>query len=101
MSLSVAVYACINTTDKVDLTSNWCVTTPVNVKIHSTCPKFFGHRSEVSPALPKKRSSETRKPYFGAHGEEETPVLIPNTEVKLLSGDYTAKSGKLARCRII
>ena len=37
----------------------------------------------------------------GVHGEEETPVLIPNTEVKLISGDYTAKSGKLARCRII
>ena len=30
------------------------------------------------------------KPYFGAHGEEETPVTIPNTEVKLPSGDYTA-----------
>ena len=40
-------------------------------------------------------------PYFGAHGEEEIPVLIPNTAVKLLSGDYTATSGKLARCRII
>ena len=54
MSLSVDVYACINAADKVDLTSNWCVTTPVNVKIHSTCPKFFGHRSEVSPALPRR-----------------------------------------------
>ena len=32
-------------------------------------------------------------PSFGAHGEEETPVLIPNTEVKLPSGDYTAKVG--------
>ena len=41
------------------------------------------------------------KPYFGAHGDEETPVPIPNTEVKLVSGDYTATSGKLARCRII
>lgn len=41
------------------------------------------------------------KPYFGAHGDEEIPVLIPNTEVKLISGDYTATSGKLARCRII
>ena len=27
---------------------------------------------------------------LGVHGEEETPVPIPNTEVKLLSGDYTA-----------
>ena len=32
-------------------------------------------------------------PSFGAHSEEETPVLIPNTEVKLPSGDYTAKVG--------
>ena len=31
--------------------------------------------------------------HFGAHGEEETPVPIPNTEVKLLSGDYTAQVG--------
>ncbi len=41
------------------------------------------------------------RPYFGAHGAGEIPVLIPNTEVKLSSGDYTAESGKLARCRII
>ena len=40
-------------------------------------------------------------PFFGAHGDEEIPVLIPNTEVKLISGDYTATSGKLARRRII
>ncbi|MDQ5931967.1 MAG: hypothetical protein QG649_52 [Patescibacteria group bacterium] len=43
----------------------------------------------------------TLNPHFGAHGEEEIPVLIPNTEVKLFSGDYTATSGKLARRRII
>jgi hypothetical protein len=43
----------------------------------------------------------TLNPHFGAHGDEETPVLIPNTAVKLVSGDYTATSGKLARCRII
>ena len=42
-----------------------------------------------------------QKPYFGAHGDEEIPVPIPNTEVKLISGDYTATSGKLARRRII
>ena len=28
--------------------------------------------------------------YLGAHGAGETPVLIPNTEVKPSSGDYTA-----------
>lgn len=27
---------------------------------------------------------------IGAHGAGETPVLIPNTEVKLSCGDYTA-----------
>ncbi len=43
----------------------------------------------------------TKKPLFGAHGARETPVLIPNTEVKPSCGDYTATSGKLARCRII
>jgi hypothetical protein len=47
------------------------------------------------------QSEASTKPYFGAHGAEEIPVLIPNTEVKLSSGDYTATSGKLARCRII
>ena len=30
------------------------------------------------------------KPVSGGHGEEETPVPIPNTEVKLLSADGTA-----------
>lgn len=38
---------------------------------------------------------------IGVHGVGETPVTIPNTEVKPSSGDYTATSGKLARCRII
>ncbi len=38
---------------------------------------------------------------IGAHGAGETPVLIPNTAVKPSCGDYTATSGKLARCRII
>jgi hypothetical protein len=41
------------------------------------------------------------RPYFGAHGAREIPVPIPNTEVKPSCGDYTATSGKLARCRII
>ena len=30
------------------------------------------------------------KSCFGVHGDEEIPVIIPNTEVKLISGDYTA-----------
>lgn len=38
---------------------------------------------------------------FGAHSAGEIPVYIPNTEVKPSRGDYTAPSGKLARCQII
>ena len=30
---------------------------------------------------------------LGVHGDEETPVPIPNTAVKLVSGDYTAQAG--------
>ena len=45
------------------------------------------------PGLPQSGIPRGAKPYLGAHGEEETPVSIPNTEVKLLSGDYTAKVG--------
>ena len=29
--------------------------------------------------------------FFGGNGEEETPVPIPNTEVKLFSADGTAR----------
>ena len=38
----------------------------------------------------------------GDHGEAVTPVPIPNTEVKGLSGDGTAASscGRVARCRV-
>ena len=37
----------------------------------------------------------------GDYGEEGTPVPIPNTEVKLLSGDGTAAEGRgrVARCQ--
>ena len=37
------------------------------------------------------------KPYFGAHGEEETPVPIPNTEVKHILVDDTGsiRAGKV------
>lgn len=39
---------------------------------------------------------------FGVHATGETPVLIPNTEVKTSRGDYTDDIvGKLARCQII
>lgn len=57
--------------------------------------------SRFSPTLEVIRAKKRVKPLFGAHGDEEIPVLISNTEVKLISGDYTATSGKLARCRII
>ena len=42
------------------------------------------------------------KTFFpGDHGEEVTPVPIPNTEVKGLSGEGTAAvgRGRVARCR--
>jgi hypothetical protein len=41
------------------------------------------------------------KIFFGGNGEEETPVPIPNTEVKLLCADGTALSrgGRVGRCR--
>ena len=41
------------------------------------------------------------KYHLGAHSAREIPVPIPNTEVKPSRGDYTATSGKLARCQII
>ena len=56
---------------------------------------------ETTQRLLFRRLESFFKPYFGAHGAREIPVLIPNTEVKPCSGDYTATSGKLARCRII
>ena len=31
---------------------------------------------------------------FGGYSEEETPVLIPNTEVKLFSADGTARAAE-------
>lgn len=62
----------------------------------------YWHRSKVlGPLILLYQRKASLKPYFGAHGAEEIPVPIPNTEVKLSSGDYTATSGKLARCRII
>ena len=36
--------------------------------------------------------SQKRSAKFGAHGARETPVPIPNTEVKPRSGYYTAFS---------
>ena len=50
MSLSVAVYACINTTDKVDLTSNWCISHQRQLTTQSV-PKCFGHRSKAFPEV--------------------------------------------------
>ena len=55
----------------------------------------------IWPTVEFIRDQVHKIPFFGAHGDEEIPVLIPNTEVKLISGDYTATSGKLARRRII
>ena len=94
MSLSASVYACITLADKVDLTSNWCFSIShqsINNSIIRACVQRTSKQgfSQVAPF----GNFRGAKPYFGAHGEEETPVLIPNTEVKLPSGDYTAKVG--------
>ena len=110
MSLSIAVYACINKVGEVDLTSNWCIShlfvdllrdyvhhnltmltdTDIEARFYAPTPDMIG--AKKTPRM---------KPLFGAHSVRETPVLIPNTAVKPHSGDYTATSGKLARCRII
>ena len=45
--------------------------------------------------------TEVESVHLGAHSAGEIPVPIPNTEVKPSRGDYTATSGKLARCQII
>ena len=34
---------------------------------------------------------DTKIHFFGGNGEEDTPVPIPNTEVKLFSADGTAR----------
>jgi hypothetical protein len=89
-----------NDIDRVDLTSNWCIPAPPVNHYKIDRALLNERRSEAFPRLPYIGTSE-EQPYFGAHGDEEIPVPIPNTEVKLVSGDYTATSGKLARRRII
>ena len=106
MSFSPYGTACSNRGDKVDLTSNWCIA-PASVflkNLHQNRVQFSFWTSKQGLENHSAIDISARKrlkPYFGAHGAGETPVLIPNTEVKLSSGDYTATSGKLARCRII
>jgi hypothetical protein len=41
--------------------------------------------------LLKLRATKPKIPVFGGNSEEETPVPIPNTEVKLFSADGTAR----------
>ena len=105
MSFSPYGSACTNRGDKVDLTSNWCKSHQRQFfkKLTSKpCPLVWTSKQGLENHSAIDISARKRlKPYFGAHGAGETPVLIPNTEVKLSSGDYTATSGKLARCRII
>ena len=55
--------------------------------------EIWTSKKGVWPTVESIRDQALKTPSFGAHGEEETPVLIPNTEVKLPSGDYTAKVG--------
>ena len=48
-----------------------------------------------------ERLWRTRPLLAGGYGEKETPVPIPNTAVKLLSGDGTAAEGRgrVAHCQ--
>lgn len=107
MSLSLTVRTCSHQGDEVDLTSNWCESHQLNVNLlsiltESTCTiEILVSRQGFWPTDLYISAQSVEKPYLGAHGAEEIPVPIPNTEVKLSSGDYTATSGKLARCRII
>ena len=70
------------------------------LRLLQSCKMCMDIEVRLFPGCPMRNLRGT-KPDFGAHGNEETPVPISNTEVKLVSGDYTATSGKLARCRII
>ncbi len=123
-SYFVNIITCDDAQNEIDLTSNWCILMYQRRQLYkkTTCQipcERIGHRnSYCAPGKRAARASEfisahgamiknvcfvfiKRSRCFGAHGDEEIPVPIPNTEVKLISGDYTAKSGKLARCRII
>ena len=93
MSLSASVYACITLADKVDLTSNWCFSTSAGQLTIQFRAENWTSKKGVWPTTRVYVEPSVVTPSFGAHGEEETPVLIPNTEVKLPSGDYTAKVG--------
>ena len=76
-------YACINTISRVDLASNWCSST-TSIKISCIL-----HRDKIL----KQNHWICGSPlvsFLGVHSAREIPVLIPNTEVKPGSGDYTA-----------
>ncbi len=95
MPFYVLVYgadACIGYVDEVDLTSSWCSLHQF-VNLLQFTRAVIDIEAGVWPAREKYTGSKRLNPHFGAHGDEETPVLIPNTEVKLISGDYTAKVG--------
>ena len=84
----------------VDLTNNRC-STPESIKnLHlMDINRFQNGCDEV--AQKSKHSERGRENSFqelslnqlGAHSAGEIPVLIPNTEVKPSSGDYTALAG--------
>jgi hypothetical protein len=57
-------------------------------KSASRLTQRFAKRLSVQPALLVGRKAGT-KAKVGAHGKGETPVPIPNTAVKPLSGYYT------------
>ena len=63
------------------------------VKSATRPTKQFARSFPAQTALLTGRESDTNAK-VGAHGARETPVPIPNTEVKPRSGYYTAFAGK-------
>ena len=54
---------------------------------------LFGRKSQYSERGRENSFQELSLNRLGAHSAGEIPVLIPNTEVKPSSGDYTALAG--------
>ena len=61
--------------------------------IFTKYPCLDGHRRRGLAHRGVYTGPSAQNPSFGAHGVREIPVLIPNTEVKPHSGDYTATVG--------
>ena len=72
--------ACMSWVTRVDLASNWCL-----MRRSQLIKTFASYVKQISGMI----SGDL----LGVHSAREIPVLIPNTEVKPGSGDYTARAG--------